>query len=36
MKMEIPIEAERAGTVVRIDSPPETVVDEGTTIITLR
>ena len=35
MKMEIPIEADQAGTVSRIDAPEGTVVDDGAPVVTL-
>lgn len=35
MKMEIPVEAEEAGTVDAVDAPEGTVVDEGATIVTI-
>ena len=34
MKMEIPVEAESGGTVLRIDAPEGTVVDDGAAIVT--
>ena len=33
MKMEIPIEAEEAGTVEKIEAPEGTVVDEGQAVL---
>ncbi len=35
MKMEIPVEAEEAGTIDSINAPEGTVVDEGAAIVTI-